>query len=319
MQKPKQNLVPSKQVSQKSVTPAQHHYVRSLLAAVCGVLALGLVWATLLTVWLNHTLTNTETYVSTVGPLAQQPELQRFVAQKVADELVANIPPQELATSLLAPELVASKTPEMQAELVRTVVYDSVYGIVRAPAFTTLWVDTNRQAHAAFMTQLDARSETLTLDLNPALQGVVAEIKKTELAPLADRVQIPADAGRLHVPGQNMAPAQTAYGVSGLAAFGLVAAMVLLAALCVVLSVHHLRTALRVLFGFGVLSLLLSLLFFVPQKLLAKSGDTAEQAAGAVMGAVFGSLQTTSFWLGVVCVGGVLGYLALTAVRKRTT
>ena len=73
----------------KSVQPVikKHHYVRAMVAGTLGALAVTLVSATILLGWADNTLTNTNAYVATVGPVLSTTALQNFVADQVSSQL----------------------------------------------------------------------------------------------------------------------------------------------------------------------------------------------------------------------------------------
>ena len=93
------NKTIAKPISQ--VTPTVHHYARTFFAAIFGTLALSLVLVSILVVWANSILTNTDSYVAAVGPLITKPIVRDFIAQKASDNLIKQAPTQDLAKMLL--------------------------------------------------------------------------------------------------------------------------------------------------------------------------------------------------------------------------
>jgi len=82
--------------------PVTHrHVARTLLASVFGTFATLLIMVTILAVWVNRTLTNTETYTKTVAPLVTKPEVQQLIADRISTELEASLPQEEAAKALL--------------------------------------------------------------------------------------------------------------------------------------------------------------------------------------------------------------------------
>src|SRR5229473_3289922 len=92
--------------------PLVHHYVRTMVSALFGAIAVILIAAGILVVWANRTLTDTNTYVQTVGPVIERPELQDFVATKVTNQLLESAPAPDMASTLLPADQAAGKTPE---------------------------------------------------------------------------------------------------------------------------------------------------------------------------------------------------------------
>ncbi|MGB7962705.1 MAG: hypothetical protein WCF12_07065 [Propionicimonas sp.] len=60
---------------------------RSVAAGICLVLAVLLTVPGALAFWGHRTLTDTERYVATVGPLVDSPEVQAAIATKVTDAI----------------------------------------------------------------------------------------------------------------------------------------------------------------------------------------------------------------------------------------
>src|SRR5258708_29303248 len=86
------------------------HHVRTLFAALFGVVALVLVLFSILAVWLNQTLTNTQLFVDTMSPLASQPDVQNFIAEKAAGQIVDSAPTADLAQQFLPAGSTVGKT-----------------------------------------------------------------------------------------------------------------------------------------------------------------------------------------------------------------
>jgi hypothetical protein len=92
--------------------PVARHRVRTTFASLFGILAVLLIMSSVVSIWLNRTLTDTNTFVGVIAPLAQKPEIQNFVAQKASEELVKNAPTQDLANALLPAGAATGKSDE---------------------------------------------------------------------------------------------------------------------------------------------------------------------------------------------------------------
>ena len=289
--------------SPATLQPKPRHFIRTLSASVFGSIALSLILASILVVWLNRTLTDTDTYVRSVAPLITTTDIQNFVAAKVTDSIVKSIPTADMAVALLPPADILRKTPEQLQSDAKSIVSGSVLQVVRSPRFQILWSDTNRSVHSQLVSQLAGSSDQLTLDLSPLTSGVVAELRSTKFAPVADNLDLPADIGRLNLKGGAIDKARKYYRLFHTATYAVVGATVLSVALCIWLSVEHVRTVRRILVGTGIVSLIEAILLQAPSLFGVKLLSPVDQkAAIAFAGALFHDLQLTLVIIGVSCI-----------------
>jgi hypothetical protein len=285
--------------AKKPPAPPPHHGVRTFVAAILGFLAMTLVSASILLVWANRTLTDTSTYVQTVGPLIERPELQNFVAGRMSDQLL-----QELSDALLPARQAVTETPEQLKPQITAVIHDSVVQILQSPAIQQLWLNTNRSSHAELVKQLDAGATEVTFDFGPLVSGVVDQMKQTKLAPMADKIQLsPADA-KISIKGGALERVRRYYLDLKAATVTVVALALLLLALSVWVSVHHLKTLRRMLVGTGVSALLAASVIAFAAKVPLSSPDPATaKLAVAILQTLLHPLLVGCLILGVVCVG----------------
>ena len=74
---------------------------RRIVGAVLLVVGCVLVPVSLSAVWVRNTLLDTDNYVSTVGPLADDPDVQQAIANRVTDALFANVDVEEKVADAL--------------------------------------------------------------------------------------------------------------------------------------------------------------------------------------------------------------------------
>ncbi len=103
-----------------------------------------------LVVWTRDELLDTDTFVATVTPLAQDPAIQSAVAAKVSNELVSQTNLQQRVKGALPPK--AGFLAEPLAAQVKSVTNQLTLKLVQAPAFQKLWAASIRRSHE----QLDA-------------------------------------------------------------------------------------------------------------------------------------------------------------------
>jgi hypothetical protein len=290
-------------------TTQPHHRVRTFFASLFGILAISLVLSSLVIVWLNRTLTDTNTYVKTVAPLATKPAVQVFIAQKASDELVKNAPIDDLAKALLPAGQDSGKTVDQLKLLLQPIIYNNVLKVVQAPAFVTLWENTNQTAHAAFIKQINSGSPSITLDLNPTVTGVINQLKTTQLAQFSDKIDTKPDSAKIDLAGSGIEKAHKYYQDFQKATWFIVALTTLCLVLAVIISVHHLKTLRRMLFGTGILTLLFAFSIWATSYIsVGNSNDlVTKNAIVAIVQTLLHNLQLASVIIGVVCIAGGVG------------
>ncbi|ASN20174.1 hypothetical protein [Arthrobacter sp. YN] len=122
-----------------------------VLILVTAVLALSAVPA----MYLRAQVLDTERYIATVAPLAADPVVQREIADKVTDQVVAAVDVEKTTRDALAELTVAlprvapvlvGLAPAI-AEQFKTLVHTAVTNYVATPQFNDLWIQVNRAAH----------------------------------------------------------------------------------------------------------------------------------------------------------------------------
>lgn len=141
--------------------------LRSVLAAVLLVVGVVLVPVGVTATWLRTTVTDTDTYVATITPLATDPAVTSFVEDRATARVMVAISDQHLVERALdalesrglpagatrALGLLAAPLAAQVEQVVRRV----VTAVVESDQFATAWVAANRIAHA------QARRRALTL------------------------------------------------------------------------------------------------------------------------------------------------------------
>ena len=295
----------------KTQNPVQSksHKVRTFFSAIAGIIAIYLILASVTVVWLNQTLTNTNTYVNTVAPLVKKPAIQSFIAQKVSDQIINNAPTQNLATTLLpASELSANQTPSQIKSMLSPVIQSDVLQIVKSNSFATLWKNTNQTANAELVSQLNGNSGQVQLDLSPAVNGVINELKASQLSPVANKISISPNTGKLDIKNSGVSKVHHYYKLFQAGTIAIVVCAVLAVLLSILLSIHHAKTIRRILVGVGILALLQALALEAPRYITTKGMDQVTQnAVRAFAEAIFHNLQLANLILGIVCILGAIG------------
>ncbi|HSX46424.1 MAG TPA: hypothetical protein VLF87_00310 [Patescibacteria group bacterium] len=293
----------SNTVPTKNNQPAKHHFVRTTFATLFGMLAVWLILASIVVVWLNRTLTDTSTYVKTVSPLVTKPEVQNFIAQKASEQLVNNAPITDIASTLLPADQITGKTPDQLKPLVQSAINDDIKQVVSTPQFAKLWQTTNQTAHTQLIQQIKAGAPTLTLDLHPAIVGAIDQLKSSKLSAVSDKIDISEDAGKIELKGSGIEKVHQYYDTFQKATLALVLAAIVLAALCIWISVHHMKTLRRMLIMTAISVLILALALRAPSFVHLKTGDPVQtQAAITIAETLLRNLQLAALVLGIGCI-----------------
>ncbi|MEU0214912.1 hypothetical protein ABZ281_07190 [Streptomyces sp. NPDC006265] len=171
---------------------AARHPWRSLGAALLILLAALLSLLSVVAVWANGIVQDTDRYVDTVGPLASDPDVQKAVTNRVTAAVLAQVDVDALvkeltdaATQQGVPPRVAELLSDLDGPIkngLKQLVSGAVTRVVTSSAFETVWVNANRRAHSALDEALTGHSGStvelkdnqVVIDLGP----IVADVKK---------------------------------------------------------------------------------------------------------------------------------------------
>jgi len=113
-------------------------------------------------IWAHVVITDTDRYVSAVGPLADDPDVQQYVAAQLTDAFEQNVD----VNSIISQQLPSNLQPLSGtiSNAVNGFVATAANRFTASPAFKTLWVDANRAAHTAITRILTGNSKALDLN-----------------------------------------------------------------------------------------------------------------------------------------------------------
>ncbi|GLX49963.1 hypothetical protein Shyhy01_29130 [Streptomyces hygroscopicus subsp. hygroscopicus] len=261
--------------------------LRSALSAVLLTLSCLLVPFGALAVWAAYGLTDTGRYVTTMAPLATDPDVRDAVADAVGDSLL-----READQRLDVGPLRGS---------VRPFLHDAVRSFTQTRAFRLAWDAGNRVTHDAVLRALrddrdDAAAGPVTVDFAP----VTAQVKRQlsdEHIPLAARIPVQHTAVAV-LPADELTSLRKGFHVLEVAGFWLPLAAVAFAAAGTALAVRRRRAIAATALGTALGGALLGLAVAVGRALTLTGlpADVPRPAAGAVYDALTGTLRTVS-WL----------------------
>ncbi|MFF9120631.1 hypothetical protein ACF09Y_34610 [Streptomyces massasporeus] len=169
----------------------RHHPFRSFGSVLLILLAALLSLLSVVAVWANSIVQDTDRYVDTVGPLASDPDVQKAVTNRVTSAVLAQIDVDALVkelTDAAAQQGVPPRLNQLLGDLdgpiengLKELVSSTVERVVTSSAFESVWVNANRRAHAALDKALTGQSDSavklennqVVIDLGP----IVADVK----------------------------------------------------------------------------------------------------------------------------------------------
>ncbi|MGW7132189.1 hypothetical protein ACWGIA_28165, partial [Streptomyces bobili] len=171
---------------------ARHHPFRSAGSVLLILLAALLSVLSVIAVWANSIVRDTDRYVATVGPLASDPDVRKAVTDRVTNVVLGQIDVDALVGQLQ--DAVSEKgVPPKAAQLVgnldapitsglEQLVAGTVERVVSSSAFETVWVESNRKVHSAVDKALTGeadgpvslKNDEVAIDVAP----IVAQVKE---------------------------------------------------------------------------------------------------------------------------------------------
>jgi hypothetical protein len=247
----------------------------ALIALSCLLVPFGALAA-----WVAYGIADTGRYVTTMAPLAADPDVRDAVADTVGDGIMREVEARRPATATVAP-----------------FVHDAVRSFTRTRAFRTAWDAGNRATHDAFMAALRAeRARPVSVDLAPVTTQVKRQLTRAH-TPLANRIPVEHTAVAV-LPAEDLAPLRKGYRVLDVAGFWLPVAAVVLAAAGIALAVQRRRAVTATALGTALGGALLGLAVAIGRRLTLNDlpDELHRPAAGAVYDALTATLRTAS-WL----------------------
>ena len=123
-------------------TPGRGRRVGSIICAVVGAILLPLA---VITVWTRQSILDTNAYVETVAPLADNEDIQAAVTVRVTEAVAEVVDFRSIAEETLPPEAAVLAGPIESGA--KSLIQDVVGRVVASDAFADLWEDVNRLGH----------------------------------------------------------------------------------------------------------------------------------------------------------------------------
>jgi hypothetical protein len=169
---------------------------RTVAAAILITLACLLAPLSATALWASRQVSDTDQYLQTVAPLADDPAVQTTISDAVTNEILAAIDIEGITDEALnaisqqgLPPRVAANLQALSGPLVSGVqsfIRDQVHNFVASPEFAAVWRQANQTAHSELVNLLEgnqggalsAQNDTVTLNLAP----IIAQVKERLVA-----------------------------------------------------------------------------------------------------------------------------------------
>lgn len=187
------------------------------LSVVSAVLAALFLPLAVITVWARNTMLDTDTYVATVAPLAENEDIQEAVSFRVTETVAEAADFRSIAEEALPPDAAVLAGP-IEAGA-KSLISELVSGAVASPAFAQLWEGAHREAHSTVVPLFKGESNDLVateegrvvVTLGSVAEDVVARVDERLGTQLAEQIpEEELDAEVVLFESQELADAQAA-------------------------------------------------------------------------------------------------------------
>lgn len=298
---------------------------RTIPAVLLIVLACILAPLSVLSVWADDFVVNTDRYVATVGPLASDPAVQGAVTDQVTTLITQQVDLPSLVNTvagvLPGTGLGANAKTALDAlsgpivSGITGFIHSAVAKVVASPAFATVWTQVNRTAHASVVKALTGQGggavqlsgNNVTIDLAPVIAQVKDQLVSSGFGLAAN---IPTVHTNFTVLSSDKVPVvKTGFHLLQLAGNWLPIVTVLIAAAGVLLAMRRRNALTGAAIGIAVSMVILTIALDVGRTVALNQlpANVSEPAAVAVIDAVLNFLRSTIRTVGVLAVVVALG------------
>jgi hypothetical protein len=200
--------------------PQKRQRTRRILTPILVALSILVFTITVPAAWGARTVLNTDRYVATVAPLADDPAVQASIATKLTDQVFSALNVQETLSDALG--ALGDRATVLAGPLtiaVKGFVRDQVEKVVASDAFKTFWVEANRFVHTQVLAILRGDTETITtregkvlLNLLPLVNLALGSIQTVASDLVGRDVALP-QISEEDIPSASIAKLEQALGV----------------------------------------------------------------------------------------------------------
>ncbi|WP_230210313.1 hypothetical protein [Streptomyces kaniharaensis] len=315
----------------------RHHRLRTTGAVVLIVVASVLSMLAVLSTWIADTVTDTDRFVATMGPLASNPDVQKAVSSRITNVVVQQIDVPSLvnqlsqvATQAGVPPQAASLIGSLSGPIgsgLTSLIGTVVNKVVASDAFATVWTNGLRAAHSSIEKALTGQgggaiqlsNNEVMIDVGPAVDKIKTQLVESGFGLAA---KIPEVHTSITVfASSDIAKIRTYFRLLEILGNWLPVIAVLIAAGGVYLAVNRRRALIGTAIGVAVAMLVLGIAVAVFRSFfLDHLPSTASPgAAGAVYDALVHYLRKAVRSVGALAVLVALGAFFIGPSRVATT
>jgi hypothetical protein len=207
-------------VEKLEARPERRRRVARISATILTILAVLLFAVAVPGLWARRTVLDTDRYVATVAPLANDPAVQEFLARTISVQLFEALDVQTRLTQVLQqrdPRLAFLAGPI--ATGAEGFVEDQLQKIFATPEFATVWEQANRFAHSQLIAALRGEGETVAvqngkvvLNLVPLVNQSIAAISSVVTDLIGHPITLPPISAD-EVPSEAITKLESALGI----------------------------------------------------------------------------------------------------------
>lgn len=163
-----------KKVEELEARPAKRSRLRRVGTVVLIVLTVIVFAAGVAGAWSRRTVLDTDRYVATVGPLAEDPAVQEYLARTITNQVFLALDVQGRLEEVL--EERADRLTFLAGPITDSVqgfVQDQVDKVVASEQFARLWTEVNRLAHEQAVRLLEGDTEVVSIQEGKAVLNLV--------------------------------------------------------------------------------------------------------------------------------------------------
>jgi hypothetical protein len=169
---------------------------RRIVGVLLLVVGCVLVPISLSAVWVRNTLLDTDNYVSTVGPLASNPQIQQGLADRITNGVFTRVDVEKQVADALPPK--ASFLAAPIANALHSTTDQAALRLVESSRFQTLWDNANRRAHGAVVkvltgggSRVSTENGTVSIDIGEIFDNVKQKLDAKGIT-IFDNATLPA-------------------------------------------------------------------------------------------------------------------------------
>jgi hypothetical protein len=171
----------------------------------------------MLVVWGSATFLNTDSWLTIIGPVGQNPQVIQSVSTYAAAEVITLLDVQQRVQGALPPRISFLAAPLTLA--VQNFTQGRIANLMHRPQFHTIWINLNRRVHDRVLAALRGQGNVVhitngvvTLNLIPVIDEGLQWVQQHLPGMLSQKVQLPAPTS-LEIPQQAQQKLSQALGI----------------------------------------------------------------------------------------------------------